>query len=214
MGSGDERGGLGPAAAGSGGSSRWPLLVLIVVVGFVAGIGVALTDPASLEQLTRLIERRPPPERVAVPLNAPTPSPVPTEEPSPSSRLRPANRSQPVTVQAARDGHFYVTAAVNGVDIRFLIDTGATAVVLSAGDAARVGLRPGSWEFTQLVETANGRVRLARTSLRTVRVGGLQVDNVMALVSNSGPRMSLLGMSFLQRLDRFEVRDRTLYLYD
>lgn len=192
--------------------SRWPLLAMIVVVGFVAGIGAALTDNGVVEQMIALFGHRAAPAASVVPPTVP-PRPVPADDLPAPSRLRPANQSPPVAIQAARDGHFYLTATVNGTDIRFLVDTGATVVVLGGQDAARLGVHPAPSEFTHMVETAHGQVRLARTTLRSVRVGALQIDNVTALVGDGGVGMSLLGMSFLQRFDRYEVRDRTLYLY-
>lgn len=209
----DDQGGLErPGLLPGGRSTRWPLLAMVVIVGFAAGIGAALTDDRVVEQMIRLLGQRTPAAiRAATPSERP-PAP-PTAEPPVLPALRPANQLPPVAVQAARDGHFYLTATVNGTDIRFLIDTGATVVVLSAQDAARLGLRPASWEYTHLVETAHGRIRLAQATLNSVRVGALQVDDVTALVGDAGIGISLLGMSFLQRLDRYEVRDRTMYLY-
>lgn len=117
-----------------------------------------------------------------------------------------------VQLQAGRGGHYYVMARVNGADIRFLIDTGASAVVLSPADAKRAGFDPDALAFTQRFETANGIGEGAPVRLRRLEVGPIRVDDLPASVNRAAMRESLLGMSFLNRLEGFSFENDTLTL--
>jgi aspartyl protease family protein len=111
---------------------------------------------------------------------------------------------------AGRDGHVMIDAVVNGVPVRFLVDTGATLVTLSPKDAAAAGVG-GGLSYSLTFETANGRTRAAPITLREIRIGQLELDDVSgAVVENA--RMSLLGQSFLNRLQGYEMRDGVLVL--
>ncbi len=111
----------------------------------------------------------------------------------------------------ARDGHFYATLDVNGAPIRFMVDTGATDVVLSARDAARAGIDTTRLTFAGRAMTANGEVRTARVRLDSVGFGGVTETGVTASVSSGALDTSLLGMSYLDRFDRIEISgDRML----
>jgi aspartyl protease family protein len=118
-----------------------------------------------------------------------------------------------VEIAAGPDGHFVLDAAVEGVPVTFLVDSGATAVVLSSDAARRLGLVGGRLRFTHKVTTANGVVRAAPVRLRELRIGQLALRDVEAAVLETPLQTSLLGMSFLRRLDRWEVRDGRLALY-
>ena len=120
-------------------------------------------------------------------------------------------------VQIGRDrmGHFSVAGKVDGVDIRFLVDTGASTIALSAEDAARVGLDPGSLRYTQPINTANGRAFAAPVTLDVVSIGGIERRRVPASVSPPGAlSQSLLGMNFVGTLSSFEIRGDRLILAD
>ncbi len=110
-----------------------------------------------------------------------------------------------VSFRAGRDGYFHVEAQVNGSRLRFLVDTGASLVVLSPADARRLGFDLDRLAFTQLTETANGLGRGAPLTLRDIVVGGLRVTDVAASVNRAEMSESLLGMSFLRRIGGFEV---------
>jgi len=113
---------------------------------------------------------------------------------------------------ADKAGHFWIDAAVNGASVRFFVDTGASTVTLTAADAAAAGLSHGSLSYTMVTNTANGQGRAAPVRLREVRIGQLAINDVQgAVVDNL--HMSLLGMSFLKRLQRFEVGEGTLTIY-
>lgn len=115
-------------------------------------------------------------------------------------------------IRAGADGHFYLKVEVNGVPVRFMVDTGATSVALSPHDAARVGLRPARHEFTMRAATANGTIKLAPVILREVSLGSFSAQDVEATVNQAPMPVSLLGISLLQRLKSYEVRGQTLYL--
>lgn len=106
-------------------------------------------------------------------------------------------------------GHVALTAMVNGAPVRFLVDTGASRVTLTAEDARAAGTDRGGLVFNQRALTANGLSREAPVTLREIRIDRLSIDNVSAAV-NENLTMSLLGMSFLKRLKSFEMRDGTL----
>ena len=112
-------------------------------------------------------------------------------------------------VRAGSNGHFLVEAVVNGVPVDFMIDTGASHVVLTLEDAERIGFTGNNLRFTQKFESANGTVRAAPVELRELRIGQLQLFDLEASVNGGPLPISLLGMSFLQRLRSYEVaRDR------
>jgi aspartyl protease family protein len=109
-------------------------------------------------------------------------------------------------------GHFYVEARVEGVPIRFLVDTGASRVVLSQADARRIGIDPARLGYSLRIATANGEARAASVMLTAIEVRDHRVEGVRALVNEAPMSHSLLGMSFLDRLDGYEVRDGALVL--
>ncbi len=124
---------------------------------------------------------------------------------------RPASRA--LTIRASAGGHFVVEADVDGADIRFMVDTGATEVVLTPEDAARIGFDLRARNFTREFNTAGGIIRAAPVTLRRLRIGQLVMRDVEAWVNESPLFISLLGMSFLKRLDGYEVEDGKLILY-
>jgi aspartyl protease family protein len=120
-----------------------------------------------------------------------------------------------IELQRARDGHFHMEAEVTGPEggppqtIRFIVDTGATELVLSRGDAERLGYDLGELAFLGSARTANGVVRTAIVRLDRVEVGERSDRNVRALVNEGELEVSLLGMGYLDRFARIEMtRDR------
>jgi aspartyl protease family protein len=101
---------------------------------------------------------------------------------------------------------------VNGAPITFLVDTGASSSVLTMADAERLGFRPESLRFTQRFGTANGEVRGAPVVLREIRIGQFSLYDVPASVNEAPLSVSLLGMSFLRRLNGYGVEDGRLVL--
>ncbi|MEX2453392.1 MAG: TIGR02281 family clan AA aspartic protease [Rhodospirillaceae bacterium] len=117
-----------------------------------------------------------------------------------------------VAVRRGGDGHFRLTATVDGRPVRFLVDTGATVVVLSAADAARIGLDPDTLSYSFQARTASGVAQTARISLGEVSTGPIVVRDVPAAVIRDGLSESLLGLSFLNRLSGYEVREDRMIL--
>lgn len=111
------------------------------------------------------------------------------------------------TVEVARgSGGFVVNAKVNGAAATLVLDTGASAVVLTQDDARAAGIALDNLRYDVTVETANGRSRAAAVRLRTLSIGTIEERDVSALVSPPGLlRTSLLGMTFLSRLQGFEI---------
>ena len=106
-------------------------------------------------------------------------------------------------------GHVILDAAVNGVSVRMLVDTGASFVSLTREDARAAGFVPTELAYTHRASTANGAVRMARVTLREIRIGQLSIYDVPAAVLEN-LNISLLGMSFLTRLQGYEMRDGKL----
>lgn len=125
---------------------------------------------------------------------------------------RPAPTPNETVFRRAGDGHFYVDADVNGARIRFLVDTGATFVALSPDDARSAGLSVFESDYTARTTTANGVTRVAPVTLREVELDQLQLFDVRAVVLEKPMPVSLLGMSFLSRLQGYETRNDELVL--
>jgi aspartyl protease family protein len=119
----------------------------------------------------------------------------------------------PVTIIADPGGHFLTTSRINNTDVRVLIDTGANVVALTRDDARQLGLSPEPREFTAKISTANGIAFAAPVLLREISIGEVTVQNVAAVVMPEHRLpVSLLGMSFLSRLSRYEVSGGKLIL--
>jgi aspartyl protease family protein len=103
-------------------------------------------------------------------------------------------------------------AEANGIPLRFLIDTGASDVVLSPAAARAIGIDMEALRFTRVFNTANGTVRGAPYNLASLKVGPIELANVPVSVNQAEMDVSLLGMTFLNRLESFEFRGRQLYL--
>jgi len=117
-----------------------------------------------------------------------------------------------VEIRAGMDGHFTVTASVNGLPVDFLIDTGASDIVLSPADAARAGYDASRLSFTRRYATANGFGRGAPVRLDNIAVGPIVFDDVPASVNEAPMSNSLLGMTFLRALQSYEVRGDVMIL--
>ena len=104
-----------------------------------------------------------------------------------------------VAIPRDRDGHFYLTLDINNVPVSFVVDTGATDMVLSPRDAARIGLSPDTLIFSGRAFTANGSVATARVTLTSVALDGVVDRDVSAVVNGSALDTSLLGMRYLER---------------
>ena len=126
---------------------------------------------------------------------------------------RPDASGATVTFTANRSGHFLLEPQINGTPIRMLVDTGATFVALNDRDARSVGVAPAPQEFKMRMPTANGIVMAAPVTLREIAVGGISVHDIPAVVIPEDKLgVSLLGMTFLSKLSRFEVSSGRLVL--
>ncbi len=122
-------------------------------------------------------------------------------------------RGRTVEIARASTGDFNVTAQVNGARVNMVLDTGASSVVLTFADAKAAGLPLEVLAYTEDIDTANGRARAAPVTLDRVAIGGLVERSIGALVAQPGRlKTSLLGMSFLNRLQSWEVRGDRLLL--
>ncbi|MGR3636521.1 MAG: retropepsin-like aspartic protease family protein [Shimia sp.] len=110
------------------------------------------------------------------------------------------------------DGHFRATLDINGASVDFIVDTGASDLVLSKQDAARAGLDPDNLPFFGRAMTANGEVKTAPVRLDEVRFGGYSDHNVQASVNGGEMSSSLLGMSYLKRYDQITIAGNKLIL--
>jgi aspartyl protease family protein len=120
---------------------------------------------------------------------------------------RPVQIGRAVEITRARSGEFLVAAQVNGADLRMVLDSGASSVVLTPEAAKAAGVPVQMLSYSVTIETANGRARAASVTLDRVAIGSIVERSVPALVAQPGQlRVSLLGMSFLNRLASWEVR--------
>jgi aspartyl protease family protein len=113
---------------------------------------------------------------------------------------------------AEADGQFHVEAMVGATRLRFLVDTGASDVMLSPADARRLGYEPAALAYTRLYTTANGSVRGAPVTIPEIVIGAIRLSDVAASVNEHETEGSLLGMSFLGRLSGYQVSGHTLTL--
>ncbi|HLZ74404.1 retropepsin-like aspartic protease family protein [Phenylobacterium sp.] len=129
-----------------------------------------------------------------------------------SSSYPVASGPRQLVVTASEGGGFMIMGKVNGQPVRFLVDTGSSDTVLSPADAERLGIDSKGLPFDHLAETANGTGYGARYTARTLEVGPIRVDDMPMVINQAPMSFSLLGMTFLSRLESFQVRGRQLYL--
>lgn len=117
-----------------------------------------------------------------------------------------------IAVPRSNDGHYHLTLDVNGTAIDFVIDTGASQVVLSQRDAARIGIDANSLNYSGAASTANGVVRTAPVVLDQVTLGDITDRDVPAVVNGGDMDNSLLGMTYLGLYNRVEISNGELVL--
>jgi clan AA aspartic protease (TIGR02281 family) len=174
----------------------WALRYLTVVL--VLGVGVALLQESDWLKPTTV---------------ARTPQPSITRN---AAHVRSADEAGSdaweYVVEAEANGHFVIDATVDGVPITFLLDTGASDIVLTLDDARQLGFAPRTLEFSQRFQTANGVVRGAPVRLRELRIGQFSLYDQVASVNEAPLAISLLGMRFLDQLSSYRVEDGRLIL--
>lgn len=140
-----------------------------------------------------------------------TPLPVAATAHPPRARVK----GTVVEIKAGAQGHYFATIEVNGRSVDAMVDTGATMVALTHEDAQKAGLSLRSSDYTRAVETANGVARFAPVVLEKVTIGNITVTDVTAAVAEPGRlKTTLLGMSFLSRLQRVDMRSGLMTLSD
>lgn len=125
-----------------------------------------------------------------------------------------ASQIRTASLRKEGDGHYWASARVNGVAVKFLVDTGATLVALNKRDARRVGLDLDNLQRNLDVRTAAGRVKASSAIIETMDIDGVEVEDVSAVVMEDGLEYSLLGMSFLNRLDSWVVTPNAIIIHE
>ncbi len=124
-----------------------------------------------------------------------------------------AGHARTVELARGRSGDFQIATHVNGMKVPMVLDTGASAVVLTHDAARAAGLPLEMVKYTVNIETANGHALAAAVTLDRIAIGGLVERSVPALIAQPGQlKVSLLGMSFLNRLQSWEVRGSKLMM--
>ena len=117
-----------------------------------------------------------------------------------------------IEVPVRRDGHYHLTLSVNGTPVDFIVDTGASQIVLSRADALRVGIDPDALAYLGTAQTANGVVRTAQVVLDSVAFEDVEQTRVRGVVTDGAMEGSLLGMSYLSQFSRIEIENGLLLL--
>ena len=131
----------------------------------------------------------------------------------PTHKTEPSAPGIEVSLQRSSDRHFYATASVNGHDVRFLVDTGASEIALTEDDARRVGIKFDPDRYELLGEGASGFVRGQYVNLDTIQIDGIHENGVKAVVVE-GAAVSLLGQPFLENIDEIVIRKGEMVLRD
>ena len=132
---------------------------------------------------------------------------------SPKEFRSSANLVHSFEIPIKQDGHYWVSMNVNNQKVLFIVDTGASSVTLSYADAEKLNLHLFDNDFDIVVNTASGQTTMAEVYLDVVSIGAIELYGVKALVAREGMlSVSLLGMSYLNKLDRFEFRDQKLII--
>jgi len=122
----------------------------------------------------------------------------------------PVHQDSEIRIPMAIDGHFWVEGAINGVSVKFLVDSGATMTTIGRADANRAGVQVTGGR-DQLVRTGNGVIRVSSARADRLNVGGIErIDVGLHVAENED--LNVLGMNFLSSLDRWGVEGRWLIL--
>ena len=125
---------------------------------------------------------------------------------------RPVDTGNAVVLRREADGHFYTQALVNGMSIRFIVDTGASSVALTRADAQRAGMFLSENDFNQVGRAAGGTIKLRQVMLDRVAVGNIEARGVPGVVIGDDGDVSLLGQSFLATLGRVTIEGDQMVL--
>ena len=180
------------------------MLRKLLILGIFAGISASV--PAMLQKDPHLLQRLL--AKADTSDAAPQISLASAEVETPQQPL-----GRKVIVPADSLGHFKASFRINGVAVDAMIDTGATLVAVNTSTARRAGVNISPGDFKYEVETANGKVKAALVGLDTLQIGKIALDNVQAVVlDDRSLHTTLVGMSFLKRLSKYDVQEGTLAL--
>lgn len=145
--------------------------------------------------------------------SAPPEQPAETAEPARLGVVRKDqwNAGEVVLLRSA-DGHFYADVTVDSVAMQMLVDTGASIVALTGEDAEAIGIYWEPGQVRPVARGANGTVYGVPVNLDLVQLGQLEARNVQAVVVPDGLGISLLGQSFLGRIERVEIEPEQMVL--
>ena len=118
-----------------------------------------------------------------------------------------------ISFRVSQDGHYYINTQVNGENVRFMVDTGASDIVLDQTTAKKIGINLDDLQYTKTYNTANGTVRGAAVTLKTIQMGDYILNDIRASVNEADMEQPLLGMSFLEKLEGYEVKRGILTLW-
>ncbi|RKT34379.1 aspartyl protease family protein [Roseovarius halotolerans] len=121
-------------------------------------------------------------------------------------------QDQRIELPRSPDGHYYLTAEVNGTPVRFVVDTGASQIVLTLADARAAGIDTDGLAYVGRANTANGTVRTAPVRLDRLSIGPIEDHDLRAVVNEGSMSESLLGMDYLQRYSSVEIGGGKLVL--
>jgi len=122
------------------------------------------------------------------------------------------NEKGQLVIDIASDGHFYLDVKINDKPIRFMIDTGASSIVIDVDQAQKLGIDTKNLVFNRRFETANGAVYGANVKLQKFAVGNVEFNDLQASVNGAELGTPLLGMSFLRRFKKYEFYQDKLVL--
>ena len=182
------------------------MLRKIVILGIFAGSSATIPIVYQIHPDTfhRLVQ------------SAVEPAAVTESEPEPiRATARPQETLPGKKVRVAADawGHFLADFKLNGRVVEAMVDTGATLVAINASTARRIGIKLKEADFKYQVETANGATRAASANIGNLQIGRIYVENVQAVVlEDKALSNTLIGMSFLNRLGKFQVESGSLLL--
>jgi aspartyl protease family protein len=183
----------------------------LILTGVVAGIAASIpvlyqSNPQAFDAMLRT--------DVAVRDTVPAPTVSAAPPRLATARVeQPALLGRKVRLPVDARGHFAGDFRLNGHDVPALIDTGATVVAINVSTARRIGIVLTPSDFTHSVATANGETKAAAAMIDTVRIGKIYIDKVPAVVlEDSALSGTLVGMSFLKRLSKYEVENGAMIL--
>jgi aspartyl protease family protein len=185
---------------------------------------MAMGDPSPVADGPALVhvEATRPTLKINAAIGATGAAPAPTASfrisPPPAARAQGASTPDIGLVQGghdiwrAADGLFYIDAVINGAQVRLLVDTGASMIVLTQEDARRVGAAPADTAYTIAADTAGGGSRMAPITLAQMRVGQTDASAVPAVVASGGLGVSLLGQNWLSHIGSLTIEGDRMIL--